>query len=70
VNNKTGEANNTLYIVRLSKNARSQFPAEKTVKSITGKSGNKKSVNSWRDGKYGFALVQYVATNETNPSED
>ncbi len=70
VNSKNGNPNNALYIVRLPKNALAQFPKEKIERSLAGTTGNKKKVKAWRDGKYGFALVQYVATNEANPSED
>jgi hypothetical protein len=70
VNNKNGSTNNALYIVRLPQNALKQFPKEKVERSLAGSAGNKKKVKAWRDGKYGFALVQYVATNEANPSEE
>jgi hypothetical protein len=70
VNNKNGNTNNALYIVRLPKNALKQFPKEKVERNLASASGNKKKVKAWRDGKYGFALVQYVATNEANPSEE
>ncbi len=68
-NSGTGLQNGAaLYIVRLPKHAVKQFPLEKTTKKIKGIAGKDKSVKAWRDGRYGFALVQYVAINEGNPS--
>jgi hypothetical protein len=64
----TAQDNATLYIVRLPKHVESKFPLGKTTKKIAGTFGRDKRVKTWREGKFGYALVQYVATNEGNPS--
>jgi hypothetical protein len=64
----TAQDNATLYIVRLPRHVESKFPLEKTTKKIAGTSGRDKRIKTWREGKFGYALVQYVATNEGNPS--
>lgn len=64
----TPQDNATLYIVRLPKHIESKFPVERTTKSVASTQGRNKRVKTWREGKFGYALVQYVATNEGNPS--
>ena len=55
----------TLYIVKLSTKSEGRFPKEKFTKRIAGKAGSKsKKVNVWREGKYGYAMVQSVAVKE------
>jgi hypothetical protein len=66
---KAGAQDNaTLYIVRLPKHIESKFPIGKTTKNVASTPGRDKRVKTWREGKFGYALVQYVATNEGNPS--
>ena len=54
----------TLYIVKLSTKSAGRFPKEKLTKRIASKAGKMKKVNVWREGKYGYAMVQLVAVNE------
>jgi hypothetical protein len=64
----SAQDNATLYIVRLPKHVESKFPIGKTTKNVASTPGRDKRVKTWREGKFGYALVQYVATNEGNPS--
>lgn len=55
----------TLYIVKLSTDrAERKFPKAGVTKRIKGSAGKGKKVNVWREGKYGYAMVQSVALNE------
>lgn len=54
----------TLYIVRLTDKNEQKFPRERTLKRVTGRSGKVRKVNVWRDGRYGYAMVQSVALSE------
>lgn len=53
-----------LYIVRLTEKNERKFPKENTIKKLAGRAGKGKKVNVWRDGTYGYAMVQGVAINE------
>ena len=48
----------TLYIVKLSDRNRSSFPTQKVSRKIASASGKIKRVYAWRDGTYGYAMVQ------------
>lgn len=55
----------TLYIVKLSDKSDRRFPRDKVTKKVASKSGkSSKNVNMWREGKYGYAMVQSVAVAE------
>ena len=54
----------TLYIVRLTDKNEQKFPRERTLKRIAGKSGKVRKVNVWREGRYGYAVVQSVAVSD------
>ncbi len=53
----------TLYIVQLSGKTDLQFPQGKTTKRVKN-AGKLKKVNAWREGKYGYAVVQSVAVTD------
>jgi len=48
----------TLYIVKLSDRNRSSFPTQRTSRKISSASGKIRHVYAWRDGTYGYAMVQ------------
>jgi hypothetical protein len=54
----------TLYIVRLTDKNEQKFPQVRTVKRIAAKSGKVRKANVWREGRYGYAVVQSLAVNE------
>jgi hypothetical protein len=54
----------TLYIVKLSDKNRASFPAQKTSRKISSATGKIKRVYAWRDGTYGYAMVQPLNLDE------
>lgn len=48
----------TLYIVRLTEKNEQKFPRERTLKRVGERAGKLRKVNVWRDGRYGYAMVQ------------
>lgn len=48
----------TLYIVRLTEKNEQKFPRERTLKRVGGRTDKLRKVNVWRDGRYGYAMVQ------------
>jgi hypothetical protein len=59
------EANpSTLYIVRLTDKNEKKFPRERTLKRVAGRYGKERKVNLWREGRYGYAMVQSVSFSE------
>lgn len=63
-NTPENSKNATLYIVKLSDAVSKKFPKDKVSKRIKGPAGKVKKINAWREGKYGFAVVQVLASNE------
>ncbi|MEY3903690.1 MAG: hypothetical protein RL189_2996 [Pseudomonadota bacterium] len=57
----------TLFIVKLSEKSQLKFPKEKTTRKLAGKAGKMHKVKIWREGKYGYAMVQSVAVTESTP---
>ncbi|MEN9810790.1 MAG: hypothetical protein RLZZ488_2357 [Pseudomonadota bacterium] len=57
----------TLFIVKLSEKSQRKFPKEKTTRKLAGKAGKMHKVKIWREGKYGYAMVQSVAVTESTP---
>lgn len=56
----------TLLIVKLSENSQRKFPKEKVTRKVAGKSGKMRKVKVWREGNFGYAMVQEsVALNDT-----
>jgi hypothetical protein len=56
----------TLLIVKLSENSQRKFPKEKLTRKVAGKSGKMRKVKVWREGNFGYAMVQEsVALNDT-----
>jgi hypothetical protein len=53
-----------LYIVRLTERNERKFPKDTAVKRVTVRSGKPKKVNVWREGPYGYAMVQSVAQSD------
>ncbi len=51
----------TLYIVKLSEKNKSSFPSQKTSRKIYSALGKLKRVHTWREGTYGYAMVQPFA---------
>ena len=60
----------TLYIVKLSDKNSASFPKEKTLHKIQSALGKMKRIYAWRDGAYGYAMVQLqnVSTSSNNDS--
>jgi hypothetical protein len=52
------KGNSTLYIVKLSDKNKSCFPIKKTSRKIYSSSGKSKRIYAWREGFYGFAIIQ------------
>lgn len=57
----------TLFIVKLSEKSQRKFPKEKVTRKVAGRSGKMHKVKVWREGKYGYAMVQSVAVTDTTP---
>lgn len=56
----------TLLIIKLSEKSQKKFPKEKETRKITAKSGKMRKVKVWREGNFGYAMVQdSVALNDT-----
>jgi hypothetical protein len=47
-----------LYIVKLSEKNRATFPIHKTAHKIVSPSGKTQKILTWREGFYGFAIIQ------------
>lgn len=52
----------TLFIIKLNGIAEQKFPKERLVKRMTSRTGKDRRVHVWRDGNYGFAIVQNAST--------
>jgi hypothetical protein len=57
----------TLFIVKLSEKSLRKFPKEKVTRKVAGSAGKMNKVKVWREGKYGYAMVQAVAVTESTP---
>lgn len=55
----------TLFIVKLSEKSLRKFPKEKVTRKVAGHSGKMNKVKVWREGKYGYAMVQSIAATES-----
>jgi hypothetical protein len=56
----------TLLIVKLSEKSQRKFPKEKQTRKVASKAGKMRKVNVWREGNFGYAMVQdNVALNDT-----
>ncbi|NBO39209.1 hypothetical protein EBU99_11570 [bacterium] len=56
----------TLLIVKLSEKSQRKFPNEKLTRKVAGKAGKMRKVKVWREGNFGYAMVQdAVAVNDT-----
>lgn len=54
--------NTFLYIVKLSGKNERRFPKDRVVRRSSN-NGREKKIHAWREGKYGFAIVQTTATS-------
>ena len=59
-----------LYIVKLTKKNENSFPKQKILKKIQAASSKIKRVYAWRDGAYGYAMVQPQGIQENNNLEE
>jgi len=59
-----------LYIVKLTKKNENSFPKQKILKKIQAASSKIKRVYAWRDGAYGYAMVQPQGIQENNLEEN
>lgn len=48
----------TLFIVKLNGFAEQKFPKERVVKRVATRSGKDRRIHVWRQGNYGYAVVQ------------
>jgi hypothetical protein len=56
----------TLLIVKLSEKSQRKFPKDKLTRKVAGKSGKVRKVKVWREGNFGYAMVQdSLALNDT-----
>ncbi len=55
-----------LFIVKLSKKNESSFPKQKILKKIHASASKIKKIYAWREGAYGYAMVQPINSNENN----
>jgi hypothetical protein len=56
----------TLLIVKLSEKSQRKFPKEKQTRKVAGKAGKVRKVKVWREGNFGYAMVQdNIALNDT-----
>ena len=62
--NFTPSQPSTFYIVKLSDKNKASFPAQKVTRKIASASGKIKRVYAWRNGTYGYAMVQPVEFEE------
>lgn len=53
-----------LYIVQLDKNMESSFPKERVLRKIRSSTGKIRSIFAWREGAYGYAMVQPALFSE------
>ncbi|MBX9839850.1 hypothetical protein [Silvanigrella sp.] len=59
-----------LYIVKLTKKNENSFPKQKILKKIQAASSKIRRVYAWRDGAYGYAMVQPQGIQENNNLEE
>lgn len=64
---KLGADPATLFIVKLSERSQRKFPKEKVTRKVAGQAGKMHKVKVWREGKFGYAMVQSVAVTDTTP---
>jgi len=57
----------TLFIVKLSEKSQRKFPKDKVTRKVAGHAGKMHKVKVWREGKYGYAMVQAVAVTDSTP---
>ncbi len=57
----------TLFIVKLSEKSQRKFPKDKVTRKVAGQAGKMHKVRVWREGKYGYAMVQSVAVTDSTP---
>lgn len=57
----------TLLIVKLSEKSQRKFPKEKETRKVTAKSGKTRKVKVWREGNFGYAMVQDSGTIYDTP---
>lgn len=55
-----------LFIVKLSKKNENSFPKQKILKKIQASASKIKKIYAWREGAYGYAIVQPISSNENN----
>lgn len=48
----------TLFIVKLSDKSKRKFPKEKQTRKVTGRAGKMRKLNIWREGNFGYAMLQ------------
>lgn len=53
----------TLFIVKLSEKSKRKFPKEKQTRKVAGKSGHVRKVKVWREGNFGYAMLQENPVN-------
>lgn len=53
-----------LYIVKLTKKNENSFPKQKVLKKIQASASKIKKIYAWREGSYGYAMVQPFNSNE------
>jgi hypothetical protein len=70
VKGKAKRAGNALFIVRLNDKNTTKFPAKKVTKKVAARSGREKTIQTWREGHYGYALVEFVALNDEPQNSD
>lgn len=64
---KKGSDPATLFIIKLSEKSQRKFPADKITRKVAGQAGKMHKVKVWREGKFGYAMVQAVAVADTTP---
>jgi hypothetical protein len=64
---KLGSDPATLFIVKLSERSQRKFPKEKVTRKVAGQAGKMHKVKVWREGKFGYAMVQSVAVTDATP---
>lgn len=53
----------TLFIVKLSEKSKRKFPKEKQTRKVAGRSGKVRKVKVWREGNFGYAMLQESPVN-------
>ncbi|MEY2987519.1 MAG: hypothetical protein RJB13_1040 [Pseudomonadota bacterium] len=54
----TGSQAATLFIVKLSDKTKRKFPKDKQIRKITGRTGKMRKLKVWREGNFGYAMLQ------------